>query len=710
MASRSLGTLTIDLIAKVGGFTQGIGSAERRLQGFQKSAEKYAKAAGLAIGTGVAAAVTAVTALTAKAINFADELNDISHKTGVSAETLSAWAYAAEQSGTSIDALSSALPKFSKNVSAAADETSKQSQLFKALGIDVKDAHGNLRKVEDLIPEVAERFKGLNNETTETALAMELFGKSGAELKQFLENGSDGLKSLMDRAAELGVVIGNDTVAAADEFKDKLSDLKAIALGFGVQLAENLLPDLINLTDRFSQLVKDGKEAGSAMEGLTTFLRTAGDVASFVSVYFKALDDVIVGATWGFQGFIEAAKGVINLDWDQFKRGMQLSAEGRDLAIFGRDATGNGAKPKAKTTVSTDDSTVDIMSRGIKEMLAAEGSKSGALQDRLNKFFATGGRTSAGGSSKSSRKSDAERDAERLLAMFERQKEAMDEQIALYGQTSRAAQVRYDVEHGELAKLTQAEKDELIVRAERLDMLDREKDMQERLDRETEAYEQMNDLILEQIGYLGMTADEQEIAVNLARAGVSVESERGRVIAENTRALQAQREAMSDQIEAMDAVRDAGKNFLYDWTSGSKSFKDSFLDALDSIHQTILKMIAENLMDKLFGKPGDPGGGVAGDWLGKLSGFIFGGGKAGGGPVQPWSMYEVNEQGMEGLSVGGRDYLLTGSRGGYITPANQMGGRNISQTFVVQGAPDRRTREQMARESGIAARRALVRT
>lgn len=42
MASRSLGTLTLDLIAKVGGFVAGMDAAERRSEKWRKEVEKNA--------------------------------------------------------------------------------------------------------------------------------------------------------------------------------------------------------------------------------------------------------------------------------------------------------------------------------------------------------------------------------------------------------------------------------------------------------------------------------------------------------------------------------------------------------------------------------------------------------------------------------------------------------------------------------------------
>src|SRR5690606_26345258 len=136
---------------------------------------------------------------------------------------------------------------------------SKMGEIFAALGISIRDAvTGELRSAKDVLPEIADRFKALDNQTTETALAMQLFGRSGADLLEFLNRGSDGIAELEDELASLGGVISNDTAAAAAEFKDELDRLKIMGQGLGLQIAQKLLPTLIDTVQKFRQLVKEG--------------------------------------------------------------------------------------------------------------------------------------------------------------------------------------------------------------------------------------------------------------------------------------------------------------------------------------------------------------------------------------------------------------------------------------------------------------------
>lgn len=95
------------------------------------------------------------------------------------------------------------------------------------------------------------------------------------------------------------------------------------------------------------------------------------------------------------------------------------------------------------------------------------------------------------------------------------------------------------------------------------------------------------------------------------------------------------------------------------------------------------------------------------------AGMLFGGGKASGGSVSPNSMYQVNELGMEMITVSGNDYLLTGNKSGNITPSHMVrgGGSGMSQVnnFVLQGTMDRRTQEQISANVGRKAQQAQVR-
>jgi len=700
------GSIVIDLLMKTGAFETDSKRAEKRLRELQKTAKQF----GVAVGSAVVAAGAALTTVTVQAIQFADQIDEMSQRIGVSTEQLSGWAYAAKLSGTSLDSLTNALPKLSKNMAAAQDEGSRLGQLFKAIGVDTVDAAGNLRDVEDVLPDLADRFKALDNDTLEAALAMELFGRSGAELLEFLNRGSDGIKTLTDRAAQLGIVIGTDTAANAAEFNDRLDDLAAMGMAFGIILADELLPSLIALTEWFIEADTEGSNLEKTATGVATGLSVIADTAFRAYQGLSAVVNAIIGlqAKWInfvskipqfkladsliFDGAIGRQSGILaDSSFANAQEGVQGLMNGSDI---GR---GTYIDPTGALKSNTPESG-DVAAR-IK-----------AMQEQIKAFLEnpTGGTGTGGGAAK---KSEAEQEAERLQQAYDSLNASLERQAFFLGKTGEEAQVRYETELGALSELEPALKEQLLAKAALLDAeiaAREEAEKQEELDkRATEAFEQMNGSILEQIELIGMAADEQEIFNALAWLGADAEQWRKDAITENIKLLQAMREEMNEQIEAMDAVRDAGRQFLGDLFDGSKSFKDSFLDALDSINQRLLQMISDNLIEQLLGKDGDPAGGSAGGWFSNLFSGLFGGSRAGGGDTISGRSYLVGEQGPE---------MFVPRSAGTIIPAEQTaamrsGGGSVTQNiqFNLPGRYDMRTQQQIQADMANAGRKSLAR-
>lgn len=115
-------------------------------------------------------------------------------------------------------------------------------------------------------------------------------------------------------------------------------------------------------------------------------------------------------------------------------------------------------------------------------------------------------------------------------------------------------------------------------------------------------------------------------------------------------------------------IQDSLGDGLYDALSGN--FDDIGTAFGNLIKRMIAESLAADITAKLFG---GAKGGTQGSLLSSVIGF-FGGGRASGGPTSPGKMYEVNEQGVpELLEYGGREFLLSGKRSGYVRPLTAGG-------------------------------------
>jgi hypothetical protein len=141
---------------------------------------------------------------------------------------------------------------------------------------------------------------------------------------------------------------------------------------------------------------------------------------------------------------------------------------------------------------------------------------------------------------------------------------------------------------------------------------------------------QVNAAIEEQIQLLGMSNEQQEIYNNLKQAGVRADEPWGQVIVANTERLQAQRQAVADQIEMMDGLRESAHTFLDDLQHGEGVWK-SLKDAASQFLDVLIQIGERQLIEQIFGKQGTAQSGSAGGgWLDALLGLFTSGGGFGG--------------------------------------------------------------------------------
>ena len=236
---RAIGGLS-STAGKVSGGLRGLAGAAGGLSGALGSLVPLATGAGLA-------------AMAKGAIDAADNMNDLSQKTGVSVESLSKFQQAANASGTSIEGVGAAMIKLNKGMAAG---TGPAVDALKALGLSATDANGKLKSTDQVMLEVADKFKAMPDGAGKTALALQLFGKAGADMIPLLNGGS---KAITDLSATMTGAFAK----GADSLNDKLAALQGKLLALGVNIGTALMPALNVIAD----LVLNLANAFAAMPG-----------------------------------------------------------------------------------------------------------------------------------------------------------------------------------------------------------------------------------------------------------------------------------------------------------------------------------------------------------------------------------------------------------------------------------------------------------
>ena len=486
MASKSLGTLTLDLIAKVGGFVAGMDAAERSSEKWRKTVEKNAKAAGVAVGAGAAAAVTALTAFAVSTVNStasaAKEITNLSNLAGLSTTQFQKYAAAAATVGIEQDKLSDIFK----------DTNDKVGDFLATGGGELKNFF------ETIAPKVgvtAEQFRNLNSadalqlyvsslqkanvNQAQMTFFMEAIADEATALVPLLSNGGKGFRELGDAAEATGMVLDTQTIAAAQQFNTELTVLGQYANAAKIQLAAEFMPVLAQMT---KDLASGTKEVGSlrgAMSGLgdglvsvTVFVANTIDV---VRGAFNLTATALVGTFTTAVGYLQKLGAGANQILGFITFG-DLSKDFKDTAeSFAVDATDSFNAARLAHSDMVAEFNKPLAGDRIREYVENARKAAAALPEVAPPGTGGAGFTGATEAQKAAAK-EAEAAAKRVSKAFESAEEDLSRQIALINTTTDArknatevAKLQFDIESGKLVGINAEQQKRLVALAQELD-------------------------------------------------------------------------------------------------------------------------------------------------------------------------------------------------------------------------------------------------
>lgn len=171
-----------------------------------------------------------------------DSIDKGSQRMNMSAEQYQKWAYAMELSGSSIEELREGYNQMSGQISQAVNGTEESQKAFQRLGVNLKDAQGNLRSTGDIFEDVVVSLQSMDNATERTALAYKLFGESTSKLNPLLNNNANFLRDVVRTQDALGSQMSGSLVSASAKFQDAITTMKQGWQGFKNVLGETFMP------------------------------------------------------------------------------------------------------------------------------------------------------------------------------------------------------------------------------------------------------------------------------------------------------------------------------------------------------------------------------------------------------------------------------------------------------------------------------------
>lgn len=331
-----IGSLVVKLAADTAEFQADLGRSARLLDkhasdmkaSLQQVAGVARTAFAVVIGT---TSVTALRDFVTQTLETSAALQGLAEQTGASATALSGFAPVATISGTAMDAIGGSLAKLSKGLAGVDDETAGATKALQFLGIRAKDASGNLRDPAEVMNDVALKLSEFEDGAGKTALAMELFGKSGAAMLPFLKDLAEN--------QDLNIRLTAQQIEEADNASKALARMKA-ETGFVAQtLVTAAIPSMTVLAQELKQVLFGSDDAVGGIQRL----RTDGSLTTWAQNTAYAIA-VVIDALRGIGQTIKSVIGSFQAVWADIELAGTFLAGGEGLNPFSEE---NRARLKA---------------------------------------------------------------------------------------------------------------------------------------------------------------------------------------------------------------------------------------------------------------------------------------------------------------------------------------------------------------------------
>lgn len=309
--------LNVILSARDREFTRAMDRAQRRVDQFSRQSNRRLNSSTAAFTALSGAARAFLPALSAglvvqqvrRVVSELDEIGKKADAIGLTTDALQELRVVAEEAGVSQEALDNSMMQFSRRLGEARQGLGQARYALDDLNLSAIELAS--MPLDQALQTVAEAMLSVEDATSRTAMAQQLFGRSGVPMLNLLREGAAGMEAMRQNARDLGIVIDEDLIRSAEEAENQLGLMSRV-------IDANLSTALINLAPLLV-----GATTGIA--NITTAARSFID--SFNAMQAEA--DVS-----HLQSEIETIEGLLDgLDDDDDARVRLLTLGGEEQAV-----------------------------------------------------------------------------------------------------------------------------------------------------------------------------------------------------------------------------------------------------------------------------------------------------------------------------------------------------------------------------------------
>lgn len=188
---------------------------------------------------------------------YADDINTLAKQYNLTTKEIQQFMSASDLIDVEFSTIAKSFTKLTKAMTSNTKDTQKA---FKELGISVKDSNGELRSSNDVFYETIEALSKIENETEQDALAMQIFGKSSAELGSLINGGTEQLAEWNKYLEENNLLLSQSQLDGLNDMNDGFDTLNKTIELIKYQLASELAPVITPLLEDIKNYIIDNKD------------------------------------------------------------------------------------------------------------------------------------------------------------------------------------------------------------------------------------------------------------------------------------------------------------------------------------------------------------------------------------------------------------------------------------------------------------------
>ena len=303
--STKLGTLTLDLVAKIGNFTGPIKDAEKQTKLSFDNMRNHVNNYGAVAAAGAAAVGAGVFAMANEYANAARELQIFASISNTTTQEFQRMAVGAQTMGISQEQLADQLKDFNEKLGEFITIGSGGAvDFFEQIAIKTEGSAEGARKLalemQNLSgPKALQLYVDKLEEAGATQQQMSFYLESMASdttnLIPLLRDGGKGFEYWADAAERAGVIMDESAIAKANELKVQMELLGLQVDGAKNKFIQGLIPALVSVGDGMSNAVTETNLMSDAGETLGEVFKGVAATGMGVYAVVKMLSNAIAG-------------------------------------------------------------------------------------------------------------------------------------------------------------------------------------------------------------------------------------------------------------------------------------------------------------------------------------------------------------------------------------------------------------------------------